>query len=42
MPSFHLRPRHWLPSAATLLTIGAFGALLLFLIWGIIGFIAVP
>ncbi|HVC33719.1 MAG TPA: hypothetical protein VNL16_09440 [Chloroflexota bacterium] len=42
MSSVQLRPRHRLPSAATLLTIGAFGAPLLFLIWGIIGFIVVP
>ena len=42
MSSFRLRPRHMFFSLATLLTIGAIGALLLFLIWGIIGFVAAP
>lgn len=40
MSSFRLSPRYRFPSSATLLTIGAFVALLLWLVWGIVGFIA--
>ena len=40
MSSFCLWPRHRFPSSATLLTIGAFVALLLVLVCGILGFIA--
>jgi len=42
MSSLHLRPRHWFPSSATLLTIAAYVALLLFVVWAIVGFIAAP
>ena len=42
MSSFRLGPRHRFPSSATLLTIGAFVVLLLWLVCGIVGFIATP
>lgn len=42
MLSSHLRPRHQFPSSATLLTIGAYVVLMLFVVWAIVGFIAAP
>lgn len=42
MSSFDRRPRHRFPPSATLLTIGASVALTLFVVWAIVGFIAVP
>jgi|GEM_PF-5164527 len=42
MSSFRPRPRHRFPSSATLLTVGAYIVLVLFVAWGIVGFIAAP
>lgn len=42
MFSYRVGPPHRSSAAATLLTIGAYVALTLIVVWGIVGFIAAP
>ena len=42
MDAFRPRSRQRFPASATLLAIGAYVALVLFVVWGIVGFTAAP